>query len=87
MDIDFMIACTDISSATQIAPHAEQLGYTTEINVDEEDQSVTCYCMKRMLLHYDALIAAQSELDSIARARGGYIDGWGTLGNAADGAS
>lgn len=81
MNIDFMIACPDVPSAERIAPLASELGYTAQISVDEEDNSVTCYCMRRMLLDYDALIAAQNELDAIAQSHGGYADGWGTFGN------
>ena len=85
MDIDFMIACADVAAAETIAEVAASRGYQIEIAVDEEDHSVTCYCMKHMLLDYDALIAVQSELDSVARPHNGYIDGWGTFGNAPDG--
>jgi regulator of RNase E activity RraB len=81
MDIDFMIACLDVATAERIAPLASSLGYTTKITADEEDDSVTCYCMRNMLLDYDALISAQSELDAVAKLHDGYIDGWGTFGN------
>jgi len=79
MDIDFMIACPDAATAEQIAPLASSRGYTTQITVDD---SVTCYCKKHMLLDYASLIAAQSDLDAIAQPLGGFIDGWGTFGNA-----
>jgi len=39
----------------------------------------------KMLLDYDPLISCQSQLDSIGRQHGAYIDGWGTFGNFADG--
>jgi len=82
MDVDFMIACPSIASAENIAPQAESRGYKPSISVDEETSSVTCYCMKSMLLDYDLLISAQAELDALARPHEGYIDGWGTFGNA-----
>ena len=81
MDIDFMIACPSIESAEVIAPQAEAKGYKPSISVDEGSGSVTCYCMKSMLLDYDLLISAQAELDALARPHEGYIDGWGTFGN------
>ena len=82
MNIDFMIACPDVAAAERIAPLAASRGYTTKISVDEDDHSVTCYCMRFMLLDYDALISAQAELDAVAQPHEGYIDGWGTFGNA-----
>ena len=60
MDIDFMIACPDVSVAEKIELLAVARGYTTNICVDKEDDSVTCYCMKHMLLNYDALVATQA---------------------------
>ena len=85
MDIDFMIACPDVASADMIAPLAAASDYSVRINVDEEDNSVTCYCMRKMLLDYDQLIACQNQLDAIARQHGSYIDGWGTFGNCVQG--
>lgn len=84
MNIDFMIACVDVSTAETIAPLGRSRGYSTSISVDDEDGSVTCNCMKRMLLDYDALISVQAELDAMARPYKGYIDGWGTFGNVPD---
>jgi regulator of RNase E activity RraB len=84
MDIDFMIACPDVAAAERIAPLASSRGFTTKISVDEEDDSVTCYCMRHMLLDYDALISTQAELDALAKPHEGYIDGWGTFGNASE---
>lgn len=82
MDIDFMIACPDLASAKIIAPLASAVGYSVSITADEENDSVTCYCTRTMLLNYDTLIACQEELDGIGRQYGGHSDGWGTFGNA-----
>lgn len=84
MTIDFMIACPDVSAAEKIDPIARDRGYSTKISVDEETDEVTCYCTKHMLLDYDALISAQSELNAIAEPFGGYSDGWGTFGNVTE---
>jgi regulator of RNase E activity RraB len=81
MDIDFMIACPDTTSAESIAPLAAEAGYSVRISIDKEDGSITCYCMRTMPLDYDSLICCQSDLDQIGRQHGGYIDGWGTFGN------
>ena len=81
MDIDFMIACPDVVSAEAIAPLAAAAGYSVSISDDEEDGSITCYCMRTMVLDYDSLISCQNELNEIGRQHDGYIDGWGTFGN------
>jgi regulator of RNase E activity RraB len=82
MDVDFMIACPDVTTAEKIASLVSSMGFTTKISVDKADNSVTLYCVKHMLLDYDALMAIQSELNAIAQPHRGYIDGWGTFGNA-----
>ncbi|RYD35817.1 MAG: ribonuclease E inhibitor RraB [Verrucomicrobiaceae bacterium] len=81
MNIDFMVACSNVPTAEEVMSIARSRGYSTKISVDPEDETVTCYCTKRMLLDYEALVSAQSELDVIAEAFGGYCDGWGTFGN------
>ena len=70
---------------------AEKLGYEAFVDFDdgEDDEDLedeitepwTCTCRKTMLLQYEAVMAAQEELDRIARPMGGYADGWGTFGN------
>ena len=73
-----------------ITQRADKLGYETSIDFDdgedaEDDEEITepwtCTCTKQMLLEYDGVMAAQAELDEIARPLGGYADGWGTFGN------
>jgi regulator of RNase E activity RraB len=81
MDIDFMISCPSISAAEKIEAQVIQQGYKVQISQDSDDNSITCYCMKIMLLEYEKLIKIQEELDGIAKLHGGYIDGWGTFGN------
>ena len=91
MIVDFHVAAATEETAEQIASAADKLGYETEIDFDdgedaEEDEEITepwtCTCRREMLLQYDAVIAAQKQLDDIARPLGGYSDGWGTFGNA-----
>ena len=86
-----VVAAATEETAEQIASAADKLGYETEIDFDdgedaEEDEEITepwtCTCRREMLLQYDAVIAAQKQLDDIARPLGGYSDGWGTFGNA-----
>ena len=88
MDIDVQIAAPSEEIAVQIAELAETLGYRTEVFLDDdlEESSAagepwTCQCSRVMIADHDAIAACQSELDEIARARGGYVDGWSTYGN------
>lgn len=92
MEVDFHVAAATEETAEQIADAAEKLGYETYVDFDDgsDDEDVdeevtepwTATCRKTMLLQYDAIMAAQAELDEIARPLGGYADGWGTFGNA-----
>ncbi len=91
MDVEFHVATATEEDADKIANAAEKLGYDIDVNFDDgsEDDEVedeitepwTCSCRKTMLLEYDAIMAAQAELDELARPLGGYADGWGTFGN------
>ena len=85
-----MVSAAEAIEADAIADAAEQLGYEPHVFFDdgedaEEDEEIidqwTCTCLKVMLLQYDAIMAAQAELDELAKPLGGYADGWGTFGN------
>ena len=91
MIVDYHVAAATEDTAEKIASAAEKLGYEVAIDFDdgedaEEDEEITepwtCTCRRQMLLQYDAVVAAQKQLDEIARPLGGYSDGWGTFGNA-----
>lgn len=91
MIVDFHVAAATEDTAEKIAAAAEKLGYEVGIDFDdgedaEEDEEITepwtCTCRKEMLLEHEGVIAAQKQLDDIARPLGGYADGWGTFGNA-----
>lgn len=89
MVVDFQIAASDEETAKRVAEAAGNLGYQTSIYFDDEEADLeddedlwTCECSKTMVATYDAIMAAQAELDAIARPLGAYCDGWGTFGNA-----
>ena len=84
MDIDFMIACDTVADAKKIIGPVESLGYSTSITEDPDDEAVTCYCSRNMMLDYAEIVLAQRELDRIAGEHNSFIDGWGTFGNAPD---
>jgi len=82
MAIDFAVAVPDEDSGVQVAVAAQRAGYETSISRDDESGNWTCYCKKAMLATYGAVLAAQDELDRLARPCGGRADGWGTFGNS-----
>lgn len=86
MDIDFAVAAPDETSARAIAKAAATRGYRTDVDRDEAGPW-SCYCTRRMIASYEAVVAAQAELDALSRPLGGYADGWGTFGNAPESAT
>jgi hypothetical protein len=81
MDIDFAVDVADKSIGEAVQRLAAQRGFRPTLYFDETYQRWTCNCVKRMVPTYEAVIAAQKELDELSAAFGGYSDGWGTLGN------
>lgn len=89
MEVNFQVAAPDEPTAKKFAEAAVKLGYRTSVyayDPEEKEEELTdpwtCECTKDMVLTYDAVIAAQLELDEIAQSLGAYADGWGTFGNA-----
>ncbi len=72
--------CKGPSQAAALA-HAFYREVAKTGRLDETDQRWTCYCAKRMIPTYEAIIAAQKELDELSAPFGGSSDGWGTPGN------
>jgi regulator of RNase E activity RraB len=81
MSIDFCVAVATESAAKSVAELAILKGYKTDIVKDHNGPDWTCYCIKEMVPTYNAIIAAQKELDELSKPYGGHSDGWGTLGN------
>jgi regulator of RNase E activity RraB len=81
MTIDFFVNVPNEPSGEEVARLAAERGYTSVVEFDEDSQQWTCYCTKRLVPTYDAIVAAQQELDNLSAAFGGRSDGWGTLGN------
>src|SRR4051794_21607915 len=82
LSVDFFVAVPDEKAGRAVAEAAEGLGYRVTVERDGEDPTWTCYCAKTMLVTHEAVVAAQRQLDEIARPLGGKADGWGTFGNA-----
>jgi hypothetical protein len=81
MDIDFAVVVPSKTSGEEVQRLAAQRGFRPTLYFDETDQRWTCYCAKRMVATYEAILAAQKELDELNAAFGGCSDGWGTSGN------
>jgi len=89
MEIEFAMAVPDESAGDAVAERARDLGYEVKVVFDLGEEKVaddppswTCYCRRDMIATYNAVIAAQAELDELSRPIGGYADGWGSFGNA-----
>ncbi|MDC0743291.1 ribonuclease E inhibitor RraB [Polyangium mundeleinium] len=81
MDIDFVVSVPDQAAGEELARLVTKRGYTPSVEFDEEAEEWTCYCAKRMVPTYEAVVAAQQELDELGAEVGGYSDGWGTFGD------
>ena len=81
MIIDFAVAIPDEPTGKAIALKAIATGYKASVDQDSESSEWTCYCSKSMFVTYTDIINCQLELDKIAVAYGGFVDGWGTFKN------
>ena len=81
MVIDFAVAIPDESTGKAIALKAIEIGYKTSVDQDSESSEWTCHCSKAMFATYEDVLNCQLELDKIAVAFGGFVDGWGAFGN------
>ena len=82
MDIDFAVAVPDEETGQAVARLTVARGYRSALSQDEETGEWTCSCSRFMVPSYEAVLAAQAELDELARPVGGYADGLGSFGNA-----
>jgi hypothetical protein len=81
MKIDFAVVVPDEQSGKAMADKARAHGYDPALDFDDESETWTCYCTKRMVPTYQGVVAAQAELDSLSSSLGGHCDGWGTFGH------
>lgn len=81
MSIDFAVDVPSEAAGHAVARAATARGYSASVECNDATERWTCYCVKRMVATYDAVIAVQAELDELSAPLGGRSDGWGTLGN------
>ena len=82
LSMDFFVAVPDETSGQIVASRARVLGFETSVEQDSETGAWTCYCTKVLVPTYESVVAIESQLDSLASNVGGYVDGFGTFGNA-----
>jgi len=82
LEMDFFVAAPSEEAGVSIALKAGELGFTTSVELDDEDQEWTCYCTMVLVPDYSEVVKIEQQLDSIAKEYGGYADGFGTFGNA-----
>ncbi|QDU31262.1 hypothetical protein ETAA8_64150 [Anatilimnocola aggregata] len=80
MQVDFPVVFASLAEAQTFLPTARSHGYDVEIGEIEDDQ-VDVYCVRTMLLTYEAVVACQHELNELSKPFGGFCDGWETFGN------
>ncbi|MCX4248130.1 ribonuclease E inhibitor RraB [Paraliomyxa miuraensis] len=82
LKMDFFVAIPNERGGRIMAARAAELGFETSVEQDAETGDWTCYCTKILVPTYEAVVAIESQLDSLARNMGGHADGFGTFGNA-----
>jgi hypothetical protein len=78
-DVDFFVAVPDKMSGDTVLKILSDNGFNCELEQDDESKEWTCYCIKKMLLKYEAIIDIQKRLDELSKPYGGYSDGWGLM--------
>jgi hypothetical protein len=73
MWIDFMLAVPFASEGMAIGTEAAKLGYAASVEQDEASNKWMCYCRREMVATYAAIVAAQLQLDAIARRIRGWL--------------
>lgn len=81
MEIDFHVAAPSAGIAEKVAEQANLCGFQARVVKDEGDGNYPTWCSKTMLLTYQAVIGAQTQLSELSIPLGAYSDGWGTFGN------
>ena len=84
MTVDFHIAAADESTARSIAAVCDRLSFRISISRDDghTPESWTVTCSTRMVLSHEAVLAMQADLHAHVSPLGGWVDGWGSFGNA-----
>ncbi len=82
MSIDFIVDAPNEQAARLIAKLVTAEGFDPSLSDNGGAASWSVFCSKFMLATYEAVVAARTQLNEIARAHGGRCDEWQTFGNA-----
>ena len=82
MEIDFQVAAPSESAARRVAEDVRARGYRAKVS-DSPKAGLpwTCECTVVMVPTYEAVVAAENEVDAIGRRFGGFGDGFGSFGD------
>lgn len=80
-DIDFYLIFTRQSDATVAAEQSRLLGYkVVSVSQMSATRQWEVHAKRKMVPELGAMQATTRALQALAKARGGYYDGWGTIG-------
>lgn len=82
MEFHFYVRAQDGDTGQSIARLAASMGFKAEVSFDSLFGLFYVVCKMSMIASPEAIIEIEGKLDAIARPFEGYIDGWGTFGNA-----
>ena len=85
-DVEFYCYASDVHTAEKIEKLMQGVGFLADVVKDEDDDSVSVYFKKQMLLTYDGVIAEQKLADQRLVAFDTNCDGW-MVGIKPDGAN
>jgi len=84
MTIEFTVAVPSLAAGHAVAGAAQENGYRTSVEHDEEGESWTCYCSRHMVASHETIVLAQRELNRLSGPHRGHCDGWGRFGSASE---
>lgn len=82
MEIDFTVDVPNKEYGTAFVQVVEPLGFRTNVDQDSETGDWTCYCTRRMIPSYRAIIEVQKTLEDLGRPFNAIPEVWGSFGNA-----
>jgi hypothetical protein len=81
MVIELSVDVPDERSAPSVAEVVGLAGFDPSVFHDDETNSCSIYCTKKILATYENFVDAQADLNRLVQPYGGHCDGWGTFGN------
>jgi hypothetical protein len=79
MEVDFAMDVPDRETGLAFAAVAAPLGFRTDVDRDDPTGRWTCYCSRKMVASYDAIVSIQQTLEQMGRPYDAKPDGWGSI--------